>query len=63
MTLLRELDASRIGLQESKERFYFSVEEASGGPVLGSILTLLWNSVDAVTDGFLHWLVSAFGWQ
>lgn len=63
MTLLRELDASRIGLQDSKERFYFSVEEASGGPVPGSIRSLLWNSVDAVTDGLPHWLVSAFGWQ
>jgi len=54
---------SHIGLQDSKERVYFSVEETSGGPVLGPILTLLWTSVDAVTDGFLHWLVSASGWQ
>lgn len=37
---------SHTGLQDSKERVYFSVEEASGGPVLGSVLTLLWTSVE-----------------
>lgn len=63
LTSSGELDASLIGSQDSKERFHFSLEEATGGPALDSILTLLWNSGDAVTDGFLHCLVSSFGWQ